>query len=125
MFVHGFAVQAFMSVFLGADEAEALVAPTDPASRASVAEVDQQVGVYLRDIMNDLLDRHGNLGHEAIAPELKQGRYREVVGDVVFRQTNRIHNPLVETAFKAYFRRLVRDARHEYDQLSSNYPLPP
>ena len=112
MFVHGFAVEAFISAFWGADKAEALVAPTDPASRVSVAEVDQQVGVYLRDIMNDLLHRHGNLGHvhailsdvarghmggllNGIGPVLKRSRYREVVDDVVFRQTNRIHDPLV------------------------------
>ena len=63
MYLHGFAVKAFVSASLGVDEAEAFIQPTDPASRVSVAEVDQQVGVYLRGIMNDLLDRHGNLGH--------------------------------------------------------------
>ena len=74
MYVQRFAVEAFISAFWGADEAEALVAPTDPASRVSVAEVDQQVGVYLRDIMNDLLDRHGNLGHvHAILSDMARG----------------------------------------------------
>ena len=97
MFVHGFTVEVFISAFWGADEAEALVTPTDPASRVSVAEVDHHIGVYLRDIMNDLINRYSNLGDvhaiisdvscvhiggllNGIAHELKQSRYRKVVG---------------------------------------------
>ena len=146
MYVHGFAVEAFISTVLGADEAVALVAPTDPASRASVDEVDHQVGVYVRGIMNDLINRHElrNLGDvydisyvsdvscvqfggllNGIAHELKLTGYVEVVGEFVFRKTNRIHTPLDEAAFNAYSKRLISRATMEYHDLSSNYPLPP
>ena len=146
MYVHGFAVEAFISTFLGADEAVALVAPTDPASRASVVEVDHQVGVYVRGIMNDLINRHElrNLGDvydityvsdvscvqfggllNGIAHELKLTGYVEVVGEFVFRKTNRIHTPLDEAAFNAYSKRLISRATMGYNDLSSNYPLPP
>ena len=40
MVVQGHAVQAFMRAFLDVGEVAALVAPTDPASAASLSEVD-------------------------------------------------------------------------------------
>ena len=122
MIVQGHAVQAIISAFWGDDEAEALAASTDPASRAILTEVDHQVAGYARNIMDDLINHHKmlRLGDviniafigdvsavqfggilNAIAPELKLTRYHELIGVFVFRKTNRIHTLLDEAAFKA------------------------